>query len=179
MVYRFLGNTGLRVSVLSYGTWLTAHDSKSEEQIIECIKTAFSLGINFFDTAEIYGTGVAETILGKGLKALPCKRKDYVVASKYIRCGDGENDKMLGSKHIYEGVLATLERMQLDYLDVIFAHRPDFQTPLEETCRAFDQLIRDRKALYWATSEWSAARITRAIEICDRLGLHKPICDQC
>jgi len=86
---------------------------------------------------------------------------------------------MLSAKHIYEGVLATLERMQLDYLDIIFAHRPDFDTPLEETCRAFDQLIWDRKALYWATSEWSAAWITRAIEICDRFGLNKPICDQC
>jgi len=126
MVYRFLGNTGLRVSILSFGTWLTAHDPKAEEDVIKCIKAAWENGVNFFDTAEIYGTGVAETLLAKGLKALPCKRKDYVVASKYIRCGDGENDKMLGFKHLYEGVLATLERMGLDYLDVIFAHRPDF-----------------------------------------------------
>jgi aryl-alcohol dehydrogenase-like predicted oxidoreductase len=138
MLYRFLGNSGLRVSVLSYGTWLTAHDPKSEEAIIECVKKSWSLGINFFDTAEIYGSGIAETILGKALKQLPCKRKDYVVASKYIKCGDSENDKMLGAKHIYEGVIDTLKRMDLEYLDVIFAHRPDYQTPLEETCRAFD-----------------------------------------
>lgn len=167
MVYRFLGNSGLRVSILSFGTWLTAHDAKAEADVIACIKAAWEHGVNFFDTAEIYGNGVAETLLGKGLKQLPCKRKDYVVASKYIRCGEGENDKMLGAKHLFEAVDATLERMGLTYLDVIFAHRPDFDTPLEETCRAFDQLIRDRKALYWATSEWSSARITRAIEICE------------
>jgi len=179
MIYRWLGNSGLRVSVLSYGTWLTAHDAAQEEAVVACIKAAWENGINFFDTAEIYGTGISETLLAKGLKALPCKRKDYVIASKYIRCGDGENDKMLGAKHLFEGVNATLERMGIDYLDVIFAHRPDFDTPLEETCRAFDQIIRDRKALYWATSEWSAARVTRAIEICERLNLHKPIADQC
>lgn len=141
MVYRFLGNTGLKVSVLSYGTWLTAEDPKTEEQIIECVKVAWEHGINTFDTAESYGFGISESVLGKALKALPCKRKDYIVISKYINVGDGVNDKMLSAKHIYEGVLATLERMQLDYLDIIFAHRPDFDTPLEETCRAFDQLI--------------------------------------
>jgi aryl-alcohol dehydrogenase-like predicted oxidoreductase len=126
MIYRFLGNSGLRVSVLSFGTWLNAHDPKQEEAVIACIKASWDNGVNFFDTAEIYGTGVSETILGKGLKALGVRRSDYVVASKYIKCGNGENDKMLGAKHLYEGVLETLKRMELDYLDVIFAHRPDF-----------------------------------------------------
>ena len=167
MVYRFLGNSGLRVSVLSFGAMLTTVDQEHEDALILCVRTAWENGVNFFDTAEIYGSGKSEILLGRALKLLPCKRKDYVVTSKYFRGGEGENDKMVGAKHLYEGVEASLERMQLEYLDVIFAHRPDFDTPLEETCRAFDQLIRDRKALYWATSEWSPSRIVRAIEICD------------
>lgn len=179
MLYRYLGNSGLRVSALSYGTWLTAHDQESEKAIIDCVKAAWDNGVNFFDTAEIYGTGVAETILGKALKALPAKRKDYVVSTKFIKCGDGQNDKMLGAKHLYEGVEASLERMGCGYFDVIFCHRPDVGTPLEETCRAMNQLINDRKAFYWATSEWSAARVTRAVEICRKHGWAEPIAEQC
>ena len=179
MAYRYLGNSGLRVSVLSYGTWLTAHDPDSERAIIDCVKASYAAGVNFFDTAEIYGAGVAETILGKAIKELPCERKDIVVSSKYMKCGDGPNDRMCGKKHIYEGVRASLKRMDLDYFDVVFSHRPDDYTPLEETCRAFDAIIRDGLAFYWATSEWSSARITRAIEICKRLNLHEPIADQC
>jgi len=138
MIYRYLGNTGLKVSVLAYGTWLTAHTKDQEQAIIDCVKASWEHGVNYFDTAEVYGDGVAEEILGKALKALPAKRKDYVVSTKFIKCGNGENDKMLGAKHIYEGVEASLERMGLDYFDVIFCHRPDNYTPLEETCRAMN-----------------------------------------
>ena len=177
MSYRYLGNSGLRVSVLSYGTWLTAHNPDSEAAIIDCIKASYAAGINFFDTAEIYGSGVAEEILGKGIKALGCERKDVVISTKFIKCGQGPNDKMLGRKHLFDGVRASLKRMDLEYFDVIFCHRPDFATPLEETCRAMSDIIDDGKALYWATSEWSSSRITRAIEICKRLNLHEPIAD--
>lgn len=179
MLYRYLGNSGLRVSVLSYGTWLTAHDDEQEQAIIDCVKEAWENGVNFFDTAEIYGMGVAEKILGKALKALPCKRSDYVLSTKYMKVGNGPNDGMLGAKHLYEGVLASLERMGEEYFDVIFCHRPDTNTPLVETCRTMHQLITEKKALYWATSEWSAARIARAIEICKKFGWNEPIADQC
>lgn len=179
MAYRYLGNTGLKVSVLSYGTWLTAHDPKSEAAIVDCVKAAWDSGVNFFDTAEIYGAGNAEVILGTALKALKVPRKDLVVSTKLFKCGDGPNDSFMSAKHIREGLNNSLERLQLDYVDVVFSHRPDLETPLEETLRAFDQVIREGKAYYWATSEWSAPRITRAIEMCERLGLHKPIAEQC
>jgi len=179
MLYRYLGNSGLRVSVMSYGTWLTAHEKDSEEAIIKCVQKSYEHGVNFFDTAEIYGDGVAETILGKALKALPCERKDYVLSTKFIKCGNGVNDKMLGAKHISEGVNASLERMGVEYFDVIFCHRPDLATPLEETCRAMNKVINDGKAFYWATSEWTAARITKAVEICRKFGWHEPIAEQC
>ena len=179
MLYRYLGNTGLRVSVLSYGTWLTAHDKEQEQAIVDCVKEAYDNGVNFFDTAEIYGKGVAEEILGKALKALPCKRSDYVLSTKFMLVGDGPNDRMLGVKHLTEGVKASLERMGEDYFDVIFCHRPDAYTPIEETCRAMHELVQEKKAFYWATSEWSAARIARAIEICNKHGWNPPIADQC
>ena len=179
MLYRYLGNTGLRVSVLSYGTWLTAHDKDQEQAIIDCVKEAYNHGVNFFDTAEIYGFGNAEEILGKALKALPCKRSDYVLSTKFMLVGDGPNDRMLGVKHLYEGVKASLERMGEEYFDVIFCHRPDSYTPIEETCRAMHELVQEKKAFYWATSEWSAARITRALEICKKNGWNPPIAYQC
>jgi len=179
MVYRYLGNSGLRVSVLSYGNWLTAHDPKSEEDIIKCIKKAYELGVNFFDTAEIYGAGVAETIMGKAFKELNVERENLVVSTKLVKCGDGINDHMLSRKHLTEGMQNSLKRLQLDYVDVIFCHRPDSDTPMEETCKAMDWIVEEGYAFYWATSEWSPEQITQAMEICKRLKLNKPIADQC
>jgi voltage-dependent potassium channel beta subunit len=179
MAYRNLGNTGLRVSVLSYGTWLTAHDPKSEQQIIDCIKRSYELGVNFFDTAEIYGAGVAETIMGKGLKELNAPREELVISTKLMKCGSGVNDGMLSRKHLIEGMKNSLKRLQLDYVDVVFCHRPDCQTPMIETCRAMDWIVEEGYAYYWATSEWSSSDIAQAHEICEREGLNKPIADQC
>lgn len=179
MVYRYLGNSGLKVSVLSFGNWITGHDAKAEETQIECIKRAYEYGVNFFDTAEIYGFGVAEEIMGKAIKQLPCKRKDLVISTKILKCGDGVNDTLLSRKHITEAVQNSLKRLDLEYVDVLFCHRPDHGTPLEETCRAMHWAIEEGYAFYWATSEWSPERITQAMEICKRLKLHKPIADQC
>ncbi|CAI2368327.1 unnamed protein product [Moneuplotes crassus] len=179
MIYRKLGNTGLDVSVLSFGTWLTAHDDKAEDDIIECMKKAWELGVNFFDTAEGYGAGVAETLLGKGLKAIGAPREDFVVSTKLFICGSGVNDKMLSRKHLVEGVKNSLKRLDLDYVDVIFCHRPDTQTPIDETCRAMDWIVEEGYAFYWATSEWTPDQIARAMEVCEKEDLNKPIADQC
>lgn len=179
MIYRYLGNSGLRVSVLSYGNWLTAHEVESEEAIKKCIKRAFELGINFFDTAEIYGAGVAETIMGKAIQELDVPREELVISTKLVKCGEGINDSMLSRKHLTEGIRNSLKRLQLDYVDVVFCHRPDSVTPMEETCRAMDWIVEEGYAFYWATSEWSPEQITQAMEICKRLGLNKPIADQC
>jgi voltage-dependent potassium channel beta subunit len=179
MVYRYLGNSGLKVSVLSFGNWITGHDDKAEAAQIECIKKAYEYGVNFFDTAEIYGAGVAEGIMGKAIKQLDCKRKDIIVSTKFFKCGDGINDNFLSRKHITEAMQNSLKRLDLEYVDIVFCHRPDFDTPLEETCRAMHGLIEDGYSFYWATSEWTPERVSQAMEICKRLKLHKPIADQC
>jgi aryl-alcohol dehydrogenase-like predicted oxidoreductase len=165
MVYRFLGNTGLRVSVLSLGTWITASNVEEEDKAIDIIKAAYDNGVNFFDTAESYGLGLSETVLGRALKTLPCEKKDIVVSTKFIMGGSGENDIMLGAKHLYEGVRASLKRMDLEYFDIVFEHRFDSHTPLIETLRSFDQIIREGKAFYWSTSEWNPVRIAQVMEI--------------
>jgi len=142
------------------------------------MKVSFDAGVNFFDTAEIYGFGQAETIMGRAFKELGFKREEIVVSTKLIRIGDKPNDTFLSRKHIIEGLTNSLKRLQLDYVDVVFCHRPDYDTPLEETCRAMSWVIDNNMAFYWGTSEWTADRITKAIEICERLNLHKPIVEQ-
>ena len=134
--------------------------------------------MNYFDTAEIYGNGVAEIAMGKAFKRLNIPRKDLVVSTKFIKCGNGVNDSMLSRKHLIEGMNASLSRLQLDYVDVAFAHRYDHITPMEETCRAFNWLIEHGKCFYWATSEWNAAQVMEANRCCEKLGLIKPIADQ-
>lgn len=178
MIYRYLGNSGLKVSVLSFGNWITGHDPKAEATQIECIKKAYEEGVNFFDTAEIYGAGEAEKIMGKAIKELPCERKDIVLSTKIFKCGDDINATFLSRKHITEAVHNSLERLDVEYVDVLFCHRPDDNTPLEETIKAMNWAIEEGYTYYWATSEWSSAKIAQAIEICNRLKLHKPICDQ-
>ncbi|CAI2384450.1 unnamed protein product [Moneuplotes crassus] len=179
MVYRYLGNSGLKVSILGFGNWITGHDPKAEETQIECIKKAYELGVNFFDTAEIYGDGEAEKIMGKAIKELPCERKDIVLTTKIFKCGADVNGTFLSRKHITEAVQNSLDRLGVEYVDVLFCHRPDENTPLEETIKAMNWAIDEGLTFYWATSEWSAAKIAEAMEICKRLKLHKPICDQC
>lgn len=134
--------------------------------------------MNYFDTAEIYGAGLAEVAMGKAFKRLNVQRKDIVVSTKFFKCGDGVNDCMLSRKHLIEGMNASLKRLQLDYVDIAFAHRYDPETPIEEVCRAFDWIINQGKAFYWATSQWSPEQVMEAHECCERLGLIKPVADQ-
>lgn len=178
MEYRYLGNSGLRVSVLSFGNWLNSNKPEDYEITRDAMKLCFEAGVNFFDTAEIYGFGQAEEIMGRAFKELGFKREELVVSTKLFKIGQGVNDSFLSRKHIIEGINNSLKRLQLDYVDVCFCHRPDFETPLEETCRAMHYIIEQGKAFYWGTSEWPADRIAKAIEICERFGLHKPIVEQ-
>ena len=142
---------------------------------VDTVKRCFEHGVNFFDTAEIYGAGNAEIAMGKAIKALGVPRKDVVISTKLIKCGDGVNDQGLSRKHIIEGVNNSLERLGMDYVDVLFCHRPDRNTPLEETCRAMSWVIDQGKAHYWGTSEWEADLISRTLELCEKLNLHKPV----
>ena len=168
MEYRYLGNSGLRVSVLSFGNW---SDHEDEKKMEELIKTCLENGVNFFDTAEGYGMGKAETSLGKALKALNVPREKIVVSTKIFKGGPDPNDGFESRKHIIEGVKLSLKRLQLDYVDVVFCHRYDRGTPLEETCRAMNFVIEKGWAFYWGTSEWNADQIERAIKICEKLNL--------
>jgi len=178
MEYRNLGPTGLKVSALGFGNWLTSDTPDFEARTAEMIKKSYELGINFFDTAEVYGSGEAELAMGKAFKELKLPREQLVVSTKIYWGGKGVNDVGLSRKHIIEGTTNCLKRLQLDYVDIIFCHRPDFETPVEETCRAFDYLINTGKTFYWGTSEWPADRIAEANRVCDRLGLHRPVVEQ-
>jgi len=179
MEYRYLGNSGLKVSAVSFGNWLTSNTPEVEQRTIECVKKAWEMGINFFDTAEVYGAGQAEIIMGKAIKALNVPREDLVISTKlFWGTAGGENKKGLSRKHIIEGARLSLKRLDLDYVDVIFCHRPDFNTPVEETVRAMNQLIENGQAFYWGTSEWPIERIMEAHAVCDRLGLIRPIVEQ-
>jgi voltage-dependent potassium channel beta subunit len=178
--YRFLGPTGLRVSSISLGGWITYGEGKQVEDdlTLAIFDKAFKLGINFFDTAEGYGGGACEISFGKVLKKLGWKRKDYVLSTKIFWGGEGVNDRGLSRKHIIEGVDACLERLQLSYVDIVFAHRPDPLTPIEEVVRAFTQVINEGKAFYWGTSMWSAYEIEAAQHAATKYGLIAPVVEQ-
>jgi voltage-dependent potassium channel beta subunit len=178
MEYRRLGSAGLNVSALSFGSWVTFGKQADVDLAYELMKTAFDGGVNFFDNAEAYAGGDSETIMGKVIKKAGWKRSDLVIATKIFWGGPGPNDKGLSRKHILEGTDAALKRMQLDYVDLIFAHRPDINTPIEETVRAFNHVINQGKALYWGTSEWSAAQLMEAYGIARREHLIPPQMEQ-
>lgn len=176
MIYRYLGNTGLKVSVLGWGNWINGGDEKEN---LATIKAALDNGINFIDTAEIYGFGKAEISVGKALKELNVRRESVVVSTKIFKVGFGVNDGMLSRKHIIEGLKNSLKRLQLEYVDVVFCHRYDDETPIEEVCRAMNYCVENGLAHYWATSEWRGTQIMEAYAVCDKLGLIRPIADQC
>jgi voltage-dependent potassium channel beta subunit len=178
MQYRNLGSAGLKVSALSYGAWVTFGTQNGEEAAYELMKTAFDAGVNFFDNAEAYAGGEAETIMGKVIQRAGWKRSDLVLSTKIFWGGDGPNDRGLSRKHIIEGVNAALTRLQTDYVDLVFAHRPDIHTPIEETVRAFNHVINQGKAFYWGTSEWSASQIMEAYAIARREHLIPPQMEQ-
>jgi len=179
MEYRFLGRSGLKVSSISLGAWVTYGSQVKEEEIaLECMTAAKEYGVNFFDNAEAYAKGNAETVMGNVLKKTNWRRSDIVISTKIFWGGSGVNETGLSRKHIIEGTNASLKRLQLDYVDLIFAHRPDRYTPVEEIVRSFNYLIENGKAFYWGTSEWSSEQLTQAYEISRRLGLIAPTMEQ-
>jgi voltage-dependent potassium channel beta subunit len=178
MEYRFLGRSGLKVSALSYGTWVTFGDQIGEETAAACLKTAYEAGVNFFDAAESYARGRAEILLGKIIRDFGWKRSDLIVSTKIFWGGEGPNDSGLSRKHIVEGVGAALKRLQMDYVDLVFCHRPDLRTPTEETVRGMTHVINQGKAFYWGTSEWPAERIRDAFHIARRERLIPPTMEQ-
>eukprot|EP01129_Flabellula_baltica_P000728 TRINITY_DN10690_c0_g1_i1.p1 TRINITY_DN10690_c0_g1~~TRINITY_DN10690_c0_g1_i1.p1 ORF type:complete len:361 (+),score=84.20 TRINITY_DN10690_c0_g1_i1:38-1084(+) len=175
---RFLGKTGLRVSELSFGTWVTAGDQVDYERMRDCVVAAYESGIYFFDTAEVYADGEAEVVLGNILKEKGWPREDLVISTKIIKGGNGPNSLGLSRKHVIEGTKASLRRLQLDYVDIIFAHRPDPATPMEEVVRAFNFVIEQGWAFYWGTSEWTAQEIQEAVMIAKTLNLVAPVVEQ-
>ncbi len=178
MEYRYLGKSGLKVSALSFGSWVTFHDQIGEDVAYKCMKEAYDAGVNFFDNAEVYANGQSEILMGKVLKKTGWKRSDLVLSTKIFWGGEGPNDKGLSRKHIIEGTEAALKRMQVDYVDLIFCHRPDIHTPIEETVRAMNHIINQGKAFYWGTSEWTAQQIMEAYGIARREHLIPPLMEQ-
>jgi len=178
MQYRHLGSSGLQVSALSFGAWVTFGQQYGEDMAYDCMKAAYDAGVNFFDNAEAYAQGQAEVVMGNVIKRAGWKRSDLVVSTKIFWGGDGPNDTGLNRKHLIEGTNAALARLQMDYVDLIFCHRPDIRTPIEETVRAMSYLVDSGKAFYWGTSEWSAAQIMEAYGIARREHLVPPTMEQ-
>lgn len=173
MEHRKLGKAGLKVSELSYGSWITALDLN---RVKECIRAARDAGINFFDTAEEYADGHAELLLGEALKAY--RRQDLVISTKIFWGGKGPNDVGLSWKHLIEGTKNSLRRLQLDYVDLLYCHRPDPGTPIEETVRAMDTLVRSGLVFYWGTSEWTAPQLEEAFRIAQAFHCIPPSMEQ-
>ena len=178
MEYRNLGKSGLRVSELSYGSWVTFSIQLDKAKAKKTMKYAYDKGINFFDNAEAYASGASEKIMGEVLSDLGLKRDTYIVSSKVFWGGQAVTQRGLNSKHIRDACDSALKRLQVDYLDMYFCHRPDFHTPVEETVRAMDVLVKQGKILYWGTSEWSADRIREAYSIAYQYGLTPPSMEQ-
>jgi voltage-dependent potassium channel beta subunit len=183
MQYRRLGRSGLQVSELSYGSWVTYADQIDVPAARECMAAAYDAGVNFFDNAEAYAAGQSEVVMGEALKALKWPRLNYVVSTKFYwglnRADSPINGRnTLNRKYLTQAIEGSLKRLSLEHIDVAFCHRADPHTPIEETVQALSDLITQGKLLYWGTSEWSADEIRAAWEIADRRNLHKPIVEQ-
>jgi voltage-dependent potassium channel beta subunit len=180
MNYRRLGRSGLKVSELSFGSWVTYGNQLEGDGARECMAAAYDAGVNFFDNAEVYAKGRSETIMGETLKKLGWRRSSYIVSTKfYWGLFDGPNERQtLNRKYLRQAIDDSLSRLGLDYVDLVFCHRPDRETPIEETVFAMHDMIAAGKALYWGTSEWSAAEIASAWQIAERHHLHKPVMEQ-
>ncbi len=183
MEYRRLGRSGLKVSVLSFGSWVTfANKSQLETaaQAAECLAAAHDAGVNFYDNAESYGHGESERVMGAALRELGWKRHDYVVSTKlFWGLYEGPNMRnTLNRKYLSQAIVASLERFGLDFVDLVFCHRADPHTPIEETVWAMSDMVERGQALYWGTSEWTADEIRAAWDIADRHHLHKPVMEQ-
>lgn len=180
MLYRHLGTAGVKVSALSFGNWLTGHNAEMEESIFQCVDACVRAGVNFLDTAELYGFGVGETMLGDILKRGGWPRDQLVISTKFIRSSFSSNPLHFGlsRKRLIQAARKSLKCLGLDYVDIMFMHRPDAETPIEESVRAITHLIEKGKADYWGTSEFTAAELMMVYQVCDRLGLPYPVTEQ-
>jgi voltage-dependent potassium channel beta subunit len=177
MHYRRLGKSGLKVSEISLGAWITVGGQIDEKTSIDLIQGAYEAGVNFFDNADMYANGQAELVMGKAVKTLP--REALVISSKvFWPTMPGPNGRGLSRKHVVESVNASLKRLDIDYLDLYFCHRYDPDTPIEEVVRVMNELIQQGKILYWGTSEWDASQVAQAIGIAHQLGLIAPTMEQ-
>ena len=180
MNYRRLGSSGLKLSELSLGSWVTYGNQMGEDLARECMAVAYDAGVNFFDNAEVYAKGASETIMGAALKKLGWRRSSYVISTKFFwGMFDGPNEKnTLNRKYLMQAIDGSLTRLGLDYVDLVYCHRADPDTPIEETVHAMHDIVTSGKAIYWGTSEWSAAEIMAAWQIADKHHLHKPVTEQ-
>jgi voltage-dependent potassium channel beta subunit len=180
MKYRHLGTAGIQVSELSLGSWVTFHTQAGVKSTVEMMSAAYEAGVNFFDNAEGYAAGKSEEVMGAALKELGWRRGSYLVSTKlFWGLHEAPNEQnTLNRKYLLEAIDGSLRRMDLDYVDLLYCHRPDPTTPIDETVWAMHNIIDRGKALYWGTSEWEAADIAAAIEIAERHHLHKPIVEQ-
>lgn len=180
MEYRRLGRSGLKVSVLSFGSWVTFGPQLDVSLAVNCIAAAREAGVNFFDNAEAYSGGESERIMGKAIERLGWKRNDFLVSTKvFWGLDDGPNMRnTLNRKYLLQAIDGSLERFGLDFVDLLFCHRSDPETPIEETVWAMSDIVSSGKALYWGTSEWSADEIRAAWDVADRHHLHKPVMEQ-
>jgi len=180
MNYRRLGRSGLKVSELSFGSWVTYGNQLDTSRARECMAAAYAAGVNFFDNAEVYAKGQSETIMGAVLRELGWRRSSYIVSTKFFwGLHDGPNEKnTLNRKYLMQAIDGSLSRLGLEYVDLVFCHRADPETPIEETVYAMDDMIAAGKALYWGTSEWAADEIVAAHEIAERHHLRKPVMEQ-
>jgi voltage-dependent potassium channel beta subunit len=180
MQYRRLGASGLKVSELSFGSWVTYGNQMGADVARECMAAARDAGVNFFDNAEVYAKGQSETLMGEVLRKLGWRRSSYIVSTKFFwGLNDGPNEKnTLNRKYLMQAIDGSLTRFGMDYVDLVFCHRPDPDTPIEETVYAMHDMITAGKAVYWGTSEWGAAEVMAAWQIADRHHLHKPVTEQ-
>jgi len=183
MKYRRLGRSGLQVSELSLGSWVTYHNQVDTGSAKEMLAAAFDAGVNFFDNAEAYAAGQSEVVMGEAFRQLKWPRLNFVVSTKFFWGLDREGNTVnrrdtLNRKYLTQAIDGSLKRMQLEHIDLVYCHRPDPHTPIEETVWAMSDMITRGKALYWGTSEWSAAEIRAAYDIAERHHLHKPVMEQ-
>lgn len=180
MQYRRLGRTGLQVSVLSFGSWVSFGHQIDESLAVDCLGTAYEAGVNFFDNAEVYAGGKSERIMGAAIATLGWPRETYLISTKFFwGIVDAPNMKAtLNRKYLLQAIDRSLERLGLDFVDLVYCHRPDPDTPIEETVWAMHDIIAGGKALYWGTSEWSADEIRTAWDAAERHHLHKPVVEQ-
>jgi len=180
MIYRHLGKSGIQVSALSLGSWVTFHLQSGVKDAVDMMAAAYDAGVNFFDNAEVYAGGKSEEIMGAALKQLGWRRGSYLVSTKlYWGLQNSPNEtNTLNRKYLIEGINGSLKRLDMEYVDLLYCHRPDPTTPIEETVWAMHNIIQSGKALYWGTSEWEAVQILEALEVAKTHHLHKPIVEQ-